>query len=140
MPLIYRSMRADDNKPVVGCSATALGVRAPPAENADIPVEPDGTVRPNTGGMSVAPAWRRLPRWRISRRLRDKVEGAAGSPNVFCWRMGSGSFVAEQVATGLSLRPDSDIPGTVEPGHQMSLPEYQEALAFTRDQWVIDED
>jgi hypothetical protein len=79
MPFIYRSMLIDGDKPKVGCSATALGVRVAPAKDADLPVGPDGLVLPNTGGMSVAPAWRSLPIFRISKRLRDKIEGASGS-------------------------------------------------------------
>src|SRR5205823_181272 len=140
MPLIYRSMREDDGKPMVGCSATALGVRVPTSKDADLPVESDGSVAPDTGGMSVAPAWRCLPRWRISKRLRGKVEGASGSSNVFCWRMGSGPFVAEQVATRLFLRPNSATHGVIEPDTPMPLAEYQEALAATRDQRAIDEE
>jgi hypothetical protein len=140
MPTIYRSMEKEDGKPKVGNSPTTLGVRVPPDKNADLPVESDGTVRPNTGGMSVAPAWRHLPRWRISRRLRGQIEGASGSPNVFCWRMGSGPFIAERVATHLLLHPDSSAHGTVEPDRQMPLSDYQGALAATRDQWVIDEE
>ena len=140
MPLIYRSMYATGNKPTIGSSATTLGVRVPPSDKADLPVEPDGMVRPNTGGMSVAPAWRDLAVWRISKRLRGKMEGACDSMNIFCWRMGNGPFVPEQVATGLFLRPDSNIHGNVEPDHPMPLSEYQAALAATREQWEIDED
>jgi hypothetical protein len=53
--------------------------------------------------------------------------------------MGTGPFVAEPVAAGLQLRPDSETHGTVEPDRPMPLPEYQAALASTREQWVIDE-
>jgi hypothetical protein len=138
MPVIYRSMLRDGDQPQVGYSAKTLGVRVPPDAKPDLPVEADGSVRPNTGGMSVAPAWRLLPRWRISRRLREKVEGAAGGLDVFCWRMGTGPFVAEPVAAGLQLRPDSESHGTVEPDRPMPLSEYQAALARTREQWVIE--
>src|SRR5712664_1993767 len=100
MPLIYRSMLIDGNKPKVGCSATTLGIRVPPAKDADLAVGLDGIVLPNSGGMSVAPAWRRLPIFRISKHRRDKIEGASGSGNAFCWRMGTGAFVAGPVALG----------------------------------------
>jgi hypothetical protein len=140
MPLIYRSMQADSGLPAIGNLASALGVRLPPSKDADLPVDADGAVHPNTGGMSVAPSWRCLPPWRISKRLRGKVEGASGSANVFCWRMGAGEFAAERVAPGLQLNPDSDTHGTVEPDRPMPLSEYQGALAATRDQWVIDEE
>jgi hypothetical protein len=105
-----------------------------PDRNADIPAEVDGTVLPNTGVMSVAPAWRSLPFFRISRRLRDKIEGAAGSADVFCWRMGSGPFIAGTVASGLVLNPDSTIHGTVQPECAMPLADYQAKLGETRDQ------
>ena len=139
MPLIYRSMVADGEKPRVGCSAVTLGVRRPPDKNADLPVEADGTVHPNTGGMSVAPAWRQLPLHRICERLRDKVEGARGRLDAVCWRMGSGAFVAESVSAGLFLRPDSNEHGTVQPDRPMPLSEYEGNLAGTREQWVKDE-
>jgi len=53
--------------------------------------------------------------------------------------MGSGPFTAEQVAKGLLLRPDSGTHGAVEPDRHVALSEYEDALAATRDQWVIDE-
>jgi hypothetical protein len=140
MPVIYRSMLIDGGKPKIGCSAITLGVRVPPSKDADIPVGPDGSVHPNTGGMSVAPAWRSLPIFRISKRLRDKIEGASGSRHVFCWRMGEGAFVAGSVAQGLVLNADSDTHGTVQPNRPMPLIDYQGKLADTRDKWVIDED
>ncbi len=140
MPVIYRSMLIEDDKPKNGSTATTLGVRVPPDKNADISVEVDGTVLPNTGGMSVAPAWRSLPIFRISRRLRDKIEGAAGSADVFCWRMGNGPFIAGIVASGLVLNPDSMIHGTVQPESAMPLADYQAKLGETRDHWAIDED
>jgi len=54
--------------------------------------------------------------------------------------MGSGAFIAEPVAPGLVLSPDSDIHGTVQPESIMFLTEYQNKLAATRDNWAIDED
>jgi hypothetical protein len=140
MPTIYRSMLAEEGKPKIGCSATSLGVRVPPDKNSDVPVDADGTVQPNTGGMSVSPGWRSLPVWRIPRRLRGKIEGASGSPKLFCWRMGTGPFVEDAVAEDLVLKPDSATHGTVQPERPMALSVYQGALANTRDQWVIDAD
>jgi hypothetical protein len=140
MPVIYRSMLMDGDRPRTGCTAITLGVRVPPDDNADILVQPDGTVVPDTGGMSVAPSWRTLPIFRISRRLRDKIEGATGRQDVYCWRMGNGPFLAGTLASGLVLKPDSAAHGTVEPEKAMPLHHYQAKLAETRDQWVIDED
>ena len=140
MPVIYRSMLIEEKKPKIGSTAITLGVRVPPDKHADIPVESDGTVLPNTGGMSVAPTWRSLPIFRISKRLRDKIEGAAGSREAFCWRTGNGPFLAGTIAPGLVLNPDGATHGTVQPDTPMPLTDYQSNLAATRDQWIIDED
>src|SRR6266513_2698101 len=98
MPLVYRSMLADGDKPLVGNTAKTLGVRVPPAPNPDLPVNADGTVNPRTGGMSVVSHWRHLQVWRIPRRLSTRflgdkgVHGASGSNALVCWRMGEGPF------------------------------------------------
>jgi len=57
---IYRAMRKEtDGLPALGESSSTLGARA----QVDIPVEASGRVRPETGGMSVAPDDpRRLPK------------------------------------------------------------------------------
>src|SRR6516164_4279167 len=65
MPLVYRAMLADGDRPQVGQTALSLGVRVPPDENADVAVSADGMAEPRSGGMSVAPAWRMLPVHRI---------------------------------------------------------------------------
>jgi hypothetical protein len=45
------------------------------------------------------------------------------------------------MATGLQLRIEKDgIHGLVEPAAPTSLAEYQQALAGTREQWVVEED
>jgi hypothetical protein len=142
MPLIYRAMRADGAKPLVGPTAQTLGVRVPPDPNADIEVGPDGKVNPEGGGMSVAPAWRLLPLHRIPKRLRPEVPGAVGSNSLHCWCMGAGPFTAGPVAAELLLRPDAgEQPrhGVVAPAREMPLSDYQDALAATREEWSIDE-
>lgn len=114
-----------------------------PEPEPDIAADESGMVRPETGGMSVVPNWRDLRFYRIPRRLKIKVPGAKGSDQLFCWRLGEGPFVAGPIAPRLSLRPDDDVHskhGVIEPTQVMALTEYQEALAATRDQWVIDED
>ena len=52
MPLIYRSMTRDGDKPKIGSSARALGARVRGDERDDISVDSLGHVRPGTGGMS----------------------------------------------------------------------------------------
>jgi hypothetical protein len=56
--------------------------------------------------------------------------------------MGDGPFTAGRLTDLLAFRPDTANPGRhglVEPIRAMRLDEYQEALAATADQWVIDE-
>ena len=139
MPLIYRSMSADGDKPLIGASADALGVRVPPAHRSDIVPDASGFVSFGTGGMSVAPAWRDLPLHRIPSRLRDLVQGARGKNSLCCWKMGEGEFAAGSVAARLLLRLENARHGLVEPAQKMSLDDYQADLAATRDQWVRDE-
>ena len=143
MPLIYRSMLADaDGRPKAGSSAQTLGVRTPPEKKIDLPVDAEGCVSPATGGMSVAPAWRLLPPWRIPKRLRPLSGDATGSDSLVCWRMSEGPFVRGAVSEKLILCPDegeSPTHGVVEPSERMLLAGYQAALDATLDQWVKDE-
>jgi hypothetical protein len=104
----------------------------------DIAPTPDGRVFPETGGMSVAPTWRDLPAHRIPRRLKKLCPGAAGNDKMDCWRMGIGPFEDSPVSPDLNLRVDSGIHGGVEPSREMPLPAYQDALAQTQDQWIIE--
>jgi hypothetical protein len=128
-------MARDRDRPRIGATARDLGVRVP----GDIPVR-DGRVSPGTGGMSVAPAWRALPPFRIPRRLIHLAPDAAGKDEDACWRMGEGPFEEASVAESLTLRPDRPTHGVVEPSEAMPLERYQDALAATRDRWRIDED
>lgn len=134
MPLIYRVMTRDGDKPMVGDTANKLGVRP----DKDLPVS-GGFVLPNTGGLSVSPAWRRLPFMLIPRRLRHIVPNARGSNSAACWRMGEGPFAPGRAADGLVLRVEHQNHGLIEPTNKMTLAEYQQALAATADLWVIDE-
>jgi len=135
MPLIYRAMTPEGDRPKVGPSARTLGVRVP----GDI-AAPGGQVSPGTGGMSVAPAWRDLPPWRIPKRLIHLAPSAAGKGEDACWRMGDGPFEASAVSEGLALRPDKPKHGVIEPAVPMTLDGYQTTLAATQDLWRIDED
>ncbi len=136
MPLIYRSMTRDGNRPGLGSTARALGVRVP----GDLP-DLGGLVVPGTGGMSVSRAWREMPAWRIPIRLKPLEPKAAGKQSdLYCWSMGEGPFARGYVADGLRLRPDDPTHALVEPSDTMTIDEFQLALAATRDQWRIDED
>jgi hypothetical protein len=139
MPKICRSMVEDVGKPMVGPEGRMLGVRVAPNPQPDIPVDPNGNVQPNSGGMSVAPEW---PYFLVPRRLRAIRSDARGRNDLVCWSMSEGPFERGDISDGLLLRPDPDNPskhGFVEPAREMSIDEFQECLAQTRDQWVRDE-
>jgi hypothetical protein len=143
MPLFYRSMLGDGNKPKIGTCGKTLGARLPPAKIFDIPVADNGNVLPKTGGISVAPSLHDLPLHLIPLRLKAQIRYARGNDNLVCWRFGEGPFVEQGVSEKLAFRPDPDKPlkhGFVEPATEMSADEYQRALAATQDQWVRDED
>ena len=142
MPRVYRSMTVVDSKPMIGRTARSLGIRP----NEDIPVQEDGAVFSETGGMSVAPAWRDLPGHRIPKRLRaEGADDASGSNADACWTMGDGDFTDAPFTASLVLRVDRyedfrPVHGTVQPTIKMMLEEYESALAATQGQWYIDED
>ena len=115
MPLIYRAIFADaDGKPLAGTSGKTLGVRLPPDPSADIPVQKDGTVLPQTGGMSVAPVRRDLPYFLIPRRL-QKVFPLAGerpSPPLETGRRAISGGTARD-GFGVPTRPGGSLPSWV---------------------------
>jgi hypothetical protein len=132
-------MKADGNYPQIGNDATSLGVRVSNdgESPSDIPVE-DGRVKPGTGGMSVAPSAELLPSHRIPKKFRDRYRDARGSNALVCWQMGEGPFVSGPLADRLVFRNDPARPaahGFVEPDQEMTLTEYQEALAATQSTW-----
>jgi hypothetical protein len=141
MPKIYRSMRkTDDGKPRVDASGKGLGVRGKPVNGVvDVDVDQDGQVILNGKGMSVAPSWRDLPYFLISRRLKNQFPAARGSADVFSFTMGEGLFADGPVASGLDLTTDSSSHGLVVPKYSVPLDQYQTDLANTLDRWIIDE-
>jgi hypothetical protein len=142
MPLIWKGMKSDGDRPKVGRGAALLGVRVGPGENDDINPDEAGFVRPGQGGMSVSPSVDALPAHRLPRRLSraypTRFPDADGPNNLYCWSMGVGAFAEGQVAAQLRLRLDPDDPethGFVEPDGKMVLADYEAALAATRDRW-----
>src|SRR5438046_4714758 len=118
MPLVYRAMKKDaDGLPTVEQTANGLGVRP----GIDIDLDGQGNTVLNGKGMSVSPAWRVMSIFRIPKRLRDKVPGARGSNNAFCFRMGNGPFQQGNFAAGLELVPDSATHGCVKPAQCVPL-------------------
>lgn len=139
MPKICRSMLEDGGKPKVGPEGKMLGVRVAPDPRPDIAADANGNVHPHSGGMSVAPHWRKLPWHLIPKRLDPR---GRGNDDLICWRFGQGTFADGKISDDLAFRIDPKQPhrhGTVEPVRIMALTEYQTALAATRDDWVRDE-
>jgi len=122
-----------DDLPIIG--PTSLGVRP----GVDIDVDASGDVLVNGKGMSVNSAWRTINVNRIPKRLRHLVLGAGGSNNSFCFRFGEGDFVQSTFADGLTLEPDSATHANVAPESVVPLATYEDNIAATRSQWVIDE-
>lgn len=136
MPKLFRVMlKGKDNRPVTGDRAGMLGARVP----FDITPDEAGRVHPSTGGMSVSPSLASLPARLVPVRLRALVTGARGKNEHFVWSMGEGAFVACAITNELSLRPENDRHGLIEPGSVMRLTDYQTALASTKHEWSEDE-
>ena len=100
MALGYGAILADDGRLQVGPTALTSGVRLPPDEYADFAVTAEGLVEPRTGGISVAPAWRRLPVHRLLRRLRGQFPRAVGKNALFRWRLGDAVFAEGPLGRG----------------------------------------
>lgn len=138
MPRIYRAMYHDGAKPVPGATKYQLGVRVPPDSPADVTPDAEGYVDPGAG-MSVAPAWRKLPAFLIPERLKDKVPKARGDDDLRVWRHGEGPFADGSINAQLALSRTTAKHGEVEPAHRTLLGDYQAALAATQNDWEWDE-
>src|SRR5487761_1073089 len=137
MPLVFRVMTPDGNKPKIGDTARTLGVRLPPNPDFDIDVNADGTVEPGRGGMSVSPDIRSLPKHRVPVRYIALKPNAHGKHHIdTCWRMGDGPFADGKISDRLAFRVNSIDHGMIEPSYRMPLAEYQQALADTQDDWI----
>jgi hypothetical protein len=90
----------------------------------DIPVAA-GQVRPNTGGMSVAPD---SPA-KLHPLRRPPAYGGLGKDPVWAIRI-------DQLGGDLQFRQDSPTHGLIEPVWDMSLDDFQQALAQTRPFWA----
>ena len=136
MARIYRLMKIDGEFPKVGDAAMCLGLR--PGE---VPVDQDGNIHPQTGGLSVYSSMRVIPARMVPKRLQPRVPGAAGNNNLAIWALGSGPFASGPIDDRLTLRIDPDDPehGFIEPNAIMSIEDYERALIATRAAWLIDE-
>jgi hypothetical protein len=127
--LYYRAMMPDvDSLPKAGKSARMLGIRVPE----DIVQDENGFVRPETGGMSVAPnsAWN-VPN---HRRPRGMCMGSTGNYNDRMYALADTAIPADK----LNVRPDPlqpDMHAFVEPAVTVELARYESDLANTRNDW-----
>jgi hypothetical protein len=136
MPLLFRIMRRDDDGfPTLGQSSSTLGVRP----GYDVDIDAQGNVVSNGKGMSVAPAWRTISILRIPKRLKDKVSGAMGSNNTYCFKTGVGPFQAGPITPSLMLVPTSLIHGHVAPTQTVQFAQYEYDIGATRLDWQVDE-
>ena len=117
---VVRSMiENSEGLPKIGDSARTLGVR----RGVDIPVDNNGIVYPNTGGMSVSPDVDGLP----SHRKPPEYGGTGKDP---VWKINIGDL-----GDDLVYIPDSPTHGTIQPSRPMTFDEYQDALAKTMKKW-----
>jgi hypothetical protein len=122
---LYRAMTTDpDGQPRVSPSARAIGVR-----QEDVLVDEEDMVDPEAGGMSVCP---NNP-FNLEEHRRPAEFGGHGRDPVW--------MIEEDVLIeGLLYRPDPDDPakhGFIEPAWRMSVEDYEELLALTRDDWRL---
>ena len=119
----------------------------PTGENADLWAQPDGTVRPGRGGMSVSPSWKTMPFFTVPARLRgvSPFRAASGDPgpDSFIWSH-SVEAIPTAGATGpfardLTLRMNSKRHGMIEPAATVNHTIYRDAIQATRPAWQIDE-
>ena len=54
------------------------------------------------------------------------------------WYLGDGPFQSEAITDRLNLRVDRPLHGMVEPATTMPFDEYEQLLADTTGQWLID--
>lgn len=126
--LIYRAMReGPDGLPLLGRTARDLGVR----REEDIPVDSDGCVEPEIGGLSATPSDpARLPWHRRPRSL-----GGGGKDPVWALDLGV-------LGDPLAYRPDPlnpDVHGFIEPSRRVTFEEYEASIQATAPHWQREE-
>lgn len=118
--MVFRCMReASDGLPMIGPTARTLGVRP----DDDISVR-EGKVQPGTGGMSVAPD----DPFHLPRHRRPPEFGGTGKDPVWC-------IDIRDSGTDLSFRQDKPSHGLFEPAREMSIEDFQQALADLAPKW-----
>lgn len=115
---------AGDGAPLPGPSSRGLGARP----SVDVPAQVStDVVLPGQGGVSVSP----FDPGNLPAHRRPRGLGGRGDDPVW-------SIDAGDLGPDLDYRPDPDDPsrhGFIEPSRPMTLQEYQDALAATRQRW-----
>jgi hypothetical protein len=121
---LFRAMKKNgDGFPLVGPSSRTLGVRSD-GPCCDLPIAADGSVSPETGGMSVAlDKAENLPKHRL-----PKSQGGNGRDAVF-------RLFSTTLAPTLAVRSDRYPHALVEPSARCLLSQYESDLAATRQHW-----
>jgi hypothetical protein len=118
---------AKDGLPEMGPTARSLGVRPGNAPHPDVAaILPAELVRPGEGGMSVAPD---DPIY-LARNRRPLNLGGLG-PDPVWW------IDQDSLGPKLVVRFDPATHGFVEPAVEMTLLQFEEALAATRASWTL---
>lgn len=137
---MYRTMlpqpEVTPHTPAVGTDDNMLGARVPPHQRADVRLDPDGSVGPGSGGISVAPRITALPQGLVPERLRALRPGARGSNTLRVFRLGEARFGDTPVGDSLRLLPTTPKHGVLEARQSMPLNTYQQELAATQKLWV----
>ena len=116
-------MRKDGEMPEVG--PNQLGVRTE-GNARDLNPDVDGTVKPDTGGMSVTPD---DPEDLPYHRRPMSLDGSSKWP---VWVISSPGIVSP-----LGVRPKAPTHWFIEPSQQMKLEKYRSALANTAPLWEV---
>lgn len=118
---------APDGLPLAGPSARTLGAKPGSPPEGDLPVR-RGMVSPETGGMSVSPP----PPGNLPRFRRPPEHGGTAR-NIKLYELDT-----DGLPSVLRARPDPEDPrrhAFIEPAHEMSFEEYEQALGETRGLW-----
>jgi hypothetical protein len=128
--VLFRPMREDQGQPAL--APNALGVRLPQdaaqyGGKVDIYPDPDGSVHPQSGGMSITlddPL--QIPRHR-------RPVALGGDGNLPLWRIQS-----DDLPETLIARNDHDFHGLVEPASSMTTEAFVQYLEGTQPAWKAD--
>lgn len=139
----------NDGLPKVGNQSKCLGVREPPSPNADVDIDSAGNVviiqigankaTPARTGLSVSDDWRRLPGHLIPKELDDGRNGATGK-GLKVFVHGIGPFAEGLITHNLQMwyKLGTSQNGVVAPLLPVPLAAFQQDLAQTRQNWVVD--